>query len=113
MVDQTIPEHRTAEGPADERCHHRLSQRRTPLSPNPMCEKFWTLPSISPHRAPDWHLHDCGDHIRGHAACCTANDAGNCRDKVEFIRPSTTLADLLRPPLVANPFSTMRASLRR
>src|SRR5262249_9873323 len=26
---------------------------------------------------------------------------------------STTLADLLRPPLVANPFSTMRASLRR
>src|SRR5262249_26481212 len=44
MVDQTIPEHRTAEGPADERCHHRLSQRRTPLSLNPMCEKFWTLP---------------------------------------------------------------------
>src|SRR5262249_46604021 len=28
-------------------------------------------------------------------------------------RPSTTLADLLRPPLVANPFSTMRALLRR
>src|SRR5262249_1213500 len=28
-------------------------------------------------------------------------------------RPNTTLADLLRPPLVANPFSTMRASLRR
>jgi hypothetical protein len=28
-------------------------------------------------------------------------------------RPSTTLADLLRPPLLANPFSTMRASLRR
>src|SRR5262249_33524386 len=28
-------------------------------------------------------------------------------------RPSTTLADLLRPPLVANSFSTMRASLRR
>ncbi|SRR4051794_31461241 len=27
--------------------------------------------------------------------------------------PSTTLADLLTPPLVANPFSTMRASLRR
>src|SRR5215467_13488785 len=26
---------------------------------------------------------------------------------------STTLADLFRPPLVANPFSTMRASLRR
>src|SRR6516162_2875559 len=28
-------------------------------------------------------------------------------------RPSTTLADLLRPPLVANPFSAVRASLRR
>src|SRR6516164_4329534 len=27
--------------------------------------------------------------------------------------PSTTLADLLRPPLVANPFSTMWASMRR
>src|SRR5262249_50408494 len=26
---------------------------------------------------------------------------------------STTLADLLTPPVVANPFSTMRASLRR
>jgi putative transposase len=26
VVDQTIPEHRTAEGPADERSHHRLSQ---------------------------------------------------------------------------------------
>src|SRR6516162_6770067 len=36
-------------------------------------------------------------------------------DKRDFMRtrPSTTLADLLRPPLVANPFSTMRASLRR
>ena len=27
---------------ADERCHHRLSQCRAPLSPNPMCEKLWT-----------------------------------------------------------------------
>jgi hypothetical protein len=27
--------------------------------------------------------------------------------------PSTTLADLFRPPLVADPFSTVRASLRR
>src|SRR5262245_52322778 len=25
MVDQTIPQHWTAEGPVDERCHHRLS----------------------------------------------------------------------------------------
>src|SRR5262249_58802297 len=43
MVDQTIPEHRTAEGPADERCHHRLSQGRAALA-NRKCERFWTLP---------------------------------------------------------------------
>ena len=46
VVDQEILEHRAAEGPADERCHHRLSQCRAPLSPNQMCEKFWTLPHI-------------------------------------------------------------------
>ena len=44
MVDQEIFEHRAAEGPADERCHHRLSQDWEPLSPNRMCEKLWTLP---------------------------------------------------------------------
>ena len=32
LVDQTLSEHRAAEGPADERCHHRLSQYRAPLS---------------------------------------------------------------------------------
>jgi hypothetical protein len=32
VVDQAISEHRVAEGPADERCHHRVSQRRVPLS---------------------------------------------------------------------------------
>jgi Transposase, Mutator family len=32
MVDEEIFEHRAAEGPADERCHHRLSQCRAPLS---------------------------------------------------------------------------------
>lgn len=36
--------HRAAEGPADGRSHHHLSQRRAPLSPNRRCEKFWTLP---------------------------------------------------------------------
>jgi transposase-like protein len=30
---QTLSEYRTAEGPADERRHHRLSQCRVPLSP--------------------------------------------------------------------------------
>jgi hypothetical protein len=35
VVDQEIPEHRAAEGPADEsRSHPRLSQCRAPLSPN-------------------------------------------------------------------------------
>jgi hypothetical protein len=31
------PEHRAAEGPADERYYHRLSQPRVPLSPNQKC----------------------------------------------------------------------------
>jgi hypothetical protein len=34
MVEQTLSEYRAAEGPADERSHHRVSQRRAPLSPN-------------------------------------------------------------------------------
>src|SRR5262249_33258695 len=44
MVDQTIPEHWTAEGPADE-SHHRLSQDGC-RQLKPKCEKFWTLPPI-------------------------------------------------------------------
>src|SRR5258707_8651172 len=32
MVDQKISQHRVAEGSADERCHHRVSQGRAPLS---------------------------------------------------------------------------------
>jgi hypothetical protein len=39
--------------------------------------------------------------------------AGTIKEIRAIEGPSTTLADLLRPPLVANPFSTMRASLRR
>src|SRR5262249_59708023 len=45
--------------------------------------------------------------------------AANVERPLNYIRnrrdglASTTLADLLRPPLVANPFSTMRALLRR
>src|SRR6516225_5448155 len=45
MVDQEISQHRAAEGPADERCHHRVSQGRAPLSQNRKCERFWTLPA--------------------------------------------------------------------
>src|SRR5215813_1355012 len=33
-ADEEIPEHRAAEGPADERCHHGLSHCRAPRSPN-------------------------------------------------------------------------------
>src|ERR1700737_4013120 len=36
-----------------------------------------------------------------------------CQASLLFSRTSTTLADLLPPPLGAHPFSTMRASLRR
>jgi hypothetical protein len=46
VVDQEIPEHRAAEGPADERCHNCVSQCRAPLSPNQMCERVWTLPEV-------------------------------------------------------------------
>src|SRR5215475_5114615 len=46
MVDQEISQHRAAEG-SDERCHHRVSQGRAPLSQNRKCERFWTLPAIS------------------------------------------------------------------
>lgn len=45
LVDQTISEHRAAEGAADETCHHRLSQCRALRSPNQMCERVWTLPT--------------------------------------------------------------------
>ena len=51
VVDQTLSEHRAAEGPADERCHHRLSQCRAPLSQNHMCEKLWALPNFPPRDA--------------------------------------------------------------
>ena len=36
VVDQTLSEHRAAEGPTDERCHPRFGQCRAPLSPNQM-----------------------------------------------------------------------------
>src|SRR6516225_5063977 len=37
----------------------------------------------------------------------------SCMVDLMSLDSSTTLADLLRPPLVANPFSTLRATLRR
>src|SRR5262245_36890278 len=46
MVDQKISQHRAAEG-SDERCHHRVSQGRAPLSQNRKCERFWTLPNAT------------------------------------------------------------------
>src|SRR5262249_31661701 len=48
LVDQTLSEYRAAEGPADERCYHRLSQCRAPLSANQMCEKLWTAFGFGP-----------------------------------------------------------------
>src|SRR5215472_18906418 len=65
MVDQEISQHRAAEG-SDERCHHRVSQGRTPLSQNRKCERFWTLPITRPCRLvlprPHRSLR-CGDRI--------------------------------------------------
>jgi transposase len=46
VVEQKISEHWAAEGPADERSHHRLSRGRVPLSSKPKCERFWTLPNF-------------------------------------------------------------------
>src|SRR5215831_3967071 len=51
MVDQKISQHRAAEG-SDERCHHRVSQGRAPLSQNRKCERFWTLPPQTGQRPP-------------------------------------------------------------
>src|SRR5262249_3282962 len=48
-------------------------------------------------------IHPCGGRARPDVRCPARFGA----------IASTTLADLLRPPLVANPFSPMRASLRR
>src|SRR5689334_3236311 len=64
LVDQTLSEHRAAEGPADERSHHRVSQCRAPLSPNQMCENLWTLPqkhlstSMDEERRPECSVGD-------------------------------------------------------
>ena len=47
LVDQTLLEHRAAEGPADERCHHRLSQCRAPLSPTKCAKNSGHYPTVS------------------------------------------------------------------
>jgi len=47
MVDQEISQHRAAEGSADERCHHRISQGRAPLSQTESAKD-------SGHYQPDW-----------------------------------------------------------
>src|SRR5262245_6542932 len=44
LRDMTHARSKLKPGGIHERCHHRLSQRPAPLSPIPMCEKFWTLP---------------------------------------------------------------------
>jgi hypothetical protein len=51
VVDQEVPEHAAAEGPADER-HHCLSPIRPLLSPKRMCERNWTLPGHRPMHRP-------------------------------------------------------------
>src|SRR5262249_9010475 len=53
VVDQKISEHRVAEGPADERCHHRVSQGRVPLS-QPKVRKILDTTSVGgiPRAAP-------------------------------------------------------------
>ena len=87
VVDQTLSEHRAAEGPADESCHHRLSQCRATLSANQMCENSghhqWTI-GTSPRLSKTHRTTMCK--IRsalGHTLCGhvddlpVAPDAGN------------------------------------
>src|SRR6516225_1005117 len=38
---------RAAKGSADERCYHRLSQCRAPLSPTKCAKNLWTLPNFA------------------------------------------------------------------
>ena len=52
LVDQAISEHRVAEGPANERCHHRVSQGRVPLSQPKVRKILDTTPASTPSRSP-------------------------------------------------------------
>jgi N-methylcarbamate hydrolase len=52
VVDEEISEHRVAEGPADERCHHRVSQGRAPLSQPKVRKILDTTETLHAARAP-------------------------------------------------------------
>jgi hypothetical protein len=43
MIDQEISQHRVAEGSADERCHHRVSQGRAPLKVRKSLDTTWAF----------------------------------------------------------------------
>jgi hypothetical protein len=58
------------------------------------------------HNITPTHCRSAADHWR----CGTCRHS---RTRLSLTWTSTTLADLLTPLLVANPFSAMRASLRR
>ena len=47
LVEQTLSEHRSTEGPADERCHHSLSQCRAPLSSNQCAKNSGHYPLVA------------------------------------------------------------------
>jgi hypothetical protein len=64
------------------------------VNPNYSLCIFWTADVAGP--------------VKGGAAICAFAICA-----LMSTRTSTTLADLLRPPFVANPFSAVRASLRR
>src|SRR5262245_48184389 len=50
VVDEEVSEHRVAEGPADERCHHRVSQGRVPLSQTESAKDSGHYPAESARR---------------------------------------------------------------
>src|SRR5262249_42142448 len=58
VVDEEISEHRAAEGPADERCHHRVSQGGGPLSQTERAKDSGHYPAICPTRSRPFHFRD-------------------------------------------------------
>src|SRR5262249_24438770 len=51
VVDEEVSEHRVAEGPADERCHHRVSQGRVPLSQTESAKDSGHYQHVPPSRS--------------------------------------------------------------
>src|SRR5262245_8066479 len=101
MVDQKISQHRAAEG-SDERCHHRVSQGRAPLSQNRKCERFWTLPVHIPDvlADPEYTLTE-GQRIAGYRALLA----------VPLMREGAAIGVLVMARIAQGPFTPKQMEL--